>query len=51
VENRTDPARADGIVTGDVARDALRLFEVDERGLDKVDRGILTVLCSTFGGS
>jgi Holliday junction DNA helicase RuvB len=43
--------RADGVVTGDVARDALRLFEVDERGLDKVDRGILTALCRTFGGT
>ena len=43
--------RADGVVTGPVARDALRLFEVDERGLDKVDRGILTALCHTFGGA
>src|SRR5882724_1450154 len=43
--------RADGVVTGDVAREALRLFEVDERGLDKVDRGILTALCRTFGGA
>jgi holliday junction DNA helicase RuvB len=43
--------RADGVVTGPVARDALRLFEVDERGLDKVDRGILTALCRTFGGT
>jgi holliday junction DNA helicase RuvB len=43
--------RADGIVTGAVARDALRLFEVDERGLDKVDRAILTALCRTFGGA
>ena len=43
--------RADGVVTGDVAREALRLFEVDERGLDKVDRGILTALCHTFGGA
>ena len=43
--------RADGVVSGPVAREALRLFEVDERGLDKVDRGILTVLCRTFGGA
>ena len=43
--------RADGVVTGAVAREALRLFEVDERGLDKVDRGILTALCRTFGGA
>jgi Holliday junction DNA helicase RuvB len=43
--------RADGVVTGTVAREALRLFEVDERGLDKVDRAILTALCRTFGGA
>jgi Holliday junction DNA helicase RuvB len=43
--------RADGVVTGAVAREGLRLFEVDERGLDKVDRGILTALCRTFGGA
>ena len=43
--------RADGIVTGDVAREALRLFEVDERGLDKVDRSILAALCRTFAGA
>jgi Holliday junction DNA helicase RuvB len=43
--------RADGVVTGPVARDALRLFEVDERGLDKVDRAILAALCRTFGGA
>ena len=42
--------RADGAVTPDVAREALALFEVDERGLDKVDRAILTVLCVTFAG-
>ncbi|HEV7861649.1 MAG TPA: Holliday junction branch migration DNA helicase RuvB [Acidimicrobiia bacterium] len=43
--------RADGVVTGAVARDALKVFEVDERGLDKVDRAILHALCRTFGGS
>jgi holliday junction DNA helicase RuvB len=43
--------RADGLVTGKVAREALKLFEVDERGLDKVDRGILMALCRTFGGA
>ena len=42
--------RADGSVTGALARDALALFEVDELGLDKVDRAILTALCDTFGG-
>jgi holliday junction DNA helicase RuvB len=43
--------RGDGLVTGAVARDALALFEVDERGLDKVDRAILNALCRTFGGA
>ncbi|MET0894638.1 MAG: Holliday junction branch migration DNA helicase RuvB [Acidimicrobiia bacterium] len=42
--------RADGSVTGDLARDALVLFEVDELGLDKVDRAVLAALCTTFGG-
>ena len=32
------------------ARDALALFEVDELGLDKVDRAILAALCRTFAG-
>jgi Holliday junction DNA helicase RuvB len=42
--------RADGRVDERVARDALALFEVDEGGLDKIDRAILTALCSTYGG-
>lgn len=42
--------RADGTVDADVARDALALFEVDELGLDKVDRAILRALCVTFAG-
>jgi Holliday junction DNA helicase RuvB len=42
--------RADGRVTADIARDALALFEVDELGLDKVDRAILEALCRTFVG-
>ena len=33
-----------------MARDALLLFEVDELGLDKVDRAMLGALCATFGG-
>jgi Holliday junction DNA helicase RuvB len=42
--------RADGRVSADTARAALTLFEVDELGLDKVDRAILHALCSTFAG-
>jgi Holliday junction DNA helicase RuvB len=43
--------RADGAVSVEVARAALTLYEVDERGLDKVDRAILTTLCRTFAGA
>lgn len=43
-------ARADGRVDRDVADQALVVFEVDELGLDKVDRAILTALCRTFAG-
>ncbi|HVL98483.1 MAG TPA: Holliday junction branch migration DNA helicase RuvB [Egibacteraceae bacterium] len=42
--------RADGRVTGPLARRALELFDVDERGLDKLDRWVLEVLCRNFGG-
>jgi Holliday junction DNA helicase RuvB len=42
--------RGDGTVSAATAREALALFEVDERGLDKVDRSILTALCRTFAG-
>jgi len=42
--------RADGIVTRDIARKALELFEVDESGLDRLDRGVLDALCRRFGG-
>jgi Holliday junction DNA helicase RuvB len=42
--------RADGRVSFETARDALALFEVDELGLDKVDRAILAALCRTFAG-
>ncbi len=42
--------RGDGSVDGPVARDGLALFEVDDLGLDKVDRAILDALCRRFGG-
>ena len=42
--------RADGVVTGEVAHAALTLFEVDERGLDRLDRQVLRQLCGSFGG-
>ena len=32
------------------ARAALELYEVDERGLDRLDRGVLRNLCTLFNG-
>jgi Holliday junction DNA helicase RuvB len=42
--------RADGVVTLDVAHRALDLYEVDESGLDRLDRAVLDVLCRRFAG-
>ena len=42
--------RADGLVTLEVARRALDLYEVDASGLDRLDRAVLDVLCRRFGG-
>jgi holliday junction DNA helicase RuvB len=42
--------RGDGRVTLEAAADALALFEVDERGLDRVDLQLLTALVERFGG-
>jgi Holliday junction DNA helicase RuvB len=42
--------RCDGVVTREVARSALELYEVDEQGLDRLDRAVLRALVSRFGG-
>ncbi len=42
--------RSDGVVDGDTALRALEVFEVDDAGLDKVDRAILDSIISKFGG-
>ncbi len=42
--------RADGVVDEATADRALEVFEVDERGLDKVDRSILEAVIVKFGG-
>jgi Holliday junction DNA helicase RuvB len=42
--------RADGKITLGLAHRALDLFEVDAIGLDRLDRAVLTALCSRFGG-
>jgi holliday junction DNA helicase RuvB len=42
--------RASGVLTGPVARAALEVYEVDELGLDRLDRAVLGALCRLFGG-
>ncbi len=42
--------RADGVVTLETARAALALYDVDELGLDRLDRAVLHALVGTFGG-
>ena len=42
--------RADGVVTLGIAHRALDLYEVDQSGLDRLDRAVLDVLCRRFGG-
>lgn len=37
-------------VTREDARAALALFDVDEAGLDRLDRAVLSALCTRFGG-
>ena len=41
---------ADGIITGPVASEALAQLEIDELGLDAMDRELLRVLIERFGG-
>ena len=42
--------RADGRATLGATREALRLLEVDERGLDEMDRRLLEALIGKYGG-
>ncbi len=42
--------RADGVVTREVARAALEVYDVDELGLDRLDRSVLDALVRRFGG-
>jgi Holliday junction DNA helicase RuvB len=42
--------RADGRITGDVARSAMGLLEVDDNGFDEVDRKLLRTIIEKFSG-
>jgi Holliday junction DNA helicase RuvB len=42
--------RADGVVTETIARAALAVYDVDQLGLDRLDRAVLDALVRRFGG-
>jgi Holliday junction DNA helicase RuvB len=42
--------RGEGVVTESIAAAALDLLEVDDEGLDRLDREILRAVCEKFGG-
>ncbi|MDP9832336.1 Holliday junction branch migration DNA helicase RuvB [Trueperella abortisuis] len=42
--------RGSGVLDLDAARSALEVFEVDKKGLDRLDRAVLDVLCVRFRG-
>jgi Holliday junction DNA helicase RuvB len=42
--------RHEGRITGEIALEALHLFEVDDEGLDRVDREILNLILHKFDG-
>jgi Holliday junction DNA helicase RuvB len=42
--------RADGVITRSVAQDALTMLDVDELGLDDLDRKVLRAVIEKFGG-
>jgi len=42
--------KADGVITQEVAQQGLKLLEVDELGLDRIDRKILLTIIEKFAG-
>jgi Holliday junction DNA helicase RuvB len=42
--------RASGVITGDVAGEGLRMLEVDDRGLDAIDRRMLNTIIVNYSG-
>lgn len=42
--------RADGVITYDVARAGMDMLDVDNLGLDRVDRAVITCMMDKFGG-
>ena len=50
VVRRCAEVRHQGVVTIEIAREALELHEVDELGLERVDRELLRAIVERFGG-
>ena len=42
--------RAEGVIDLPAAREGLAVFDIDQLGLDRVDRAILAAICARFGG-
>jgi Holliday junction DNA helicase RuvB len=42
--------KGDGTITADIARGGLELLQIDELGLDDIDRRIISVIADDFGG-
>ena len=42
--------KADGIITKDVAKEALKSLDIDEIGLDTTDRNMLKIIINSFSG-
>ncbi|MFQ5736411.1 MAG: Holliday junction branch migration DNA helicase RuvB [Thermodesulfobacteriota bacterium] len=42
--------KAGGVITREVANEALAMLEIDSKGFDKMDRRILTTIIDKFGG-
>ncbi|MBR4354572.1 MAG: Holliday junction branch migration DNA helicase RuvB [Kiritimatiellae bacterium] len=42
--------KAGNFISGEVAREALSMLEIDPHGLDEMDRNILETICVKFGG-
>jgi len=42
--------KADGVIDTDIAKSALKMFEVDVKGLDNLDRTILETIITKFNG-
>ncbi len=42
--------RRDGRITGEVAREGLALLDIDDMGLDRLDRQMLTTIAENYGG-